>query len=324
VGANGNATTFENKLTGHRTFEASLILLLTNALPQLTAPAAVNARGRLQAALSKYYGADKDKSEGTSELVRARADLWRQYGVSSADIGLVELVLLPLAASNTIPTLFWFLVHIFCTPGLGQRIREEVERVIEHNGTEVVIDVSRFDDECPLLISCYRETLRLSSHSVNVRRVEEDTTITDANGVSYTLKKGCDVQLSATVSHFLEDVWGNSPRHFDPERFLATGTLGSKTQEKAKKIAYHPFGGGKHLCPGRNFALAENLGYAAALVVGFEIQPSSGESASWQPPEMVLGSQAEGSSKPARNGDGFGVRIRRRAGWEKVRVAFKC
>ncbi|KAH7359476.1 hypothetical protein B0T11DRAFT_307130 [Plectosphaerella cucumerina] len=221
---------------GSKTFEALLILLLINILLKLTTPAVVNACGRLQAALSKYYGADKDKSEGTSEL----------------------------------------------------RIREEVERVIKHNGTEVVFDVSRFDNECPLLISCYRETLRLSSYSVNVCRVEEDTTITDTGGVLYTLKKGCD------------DVWGDSPRSFDPERFLATSTSGSKTQEK-------------YLYPGRNFALIENLGYVAALVVGFETQPSSGESASWQPLEMVLG-----------NGDSFGVRIRRRAGWEKVRVAFKC
>lgn len=46
---------------------------------------------------------------------------------------------------------------------------------------------------------------------------------------------------------------------------------------RKRKQAFIPFGGGKHLCPGQHFAFAENLGFLAAVVLGFRLEGLKGE-----------------------------------------------
>jgi hypothetical protein len=78
--------------------------------------------------------------------------------------------------------------------------------------------------------------------------------------------------------------------------------------------------------PGRNLAFAENLGFVAALVIGFDFQPlqGQGEGVPWQLPAMSQGSLVDAVSKPAKQGEGVGIRIRRRASWEKTQWQYEC
>lgn len=300
------------------------MLLMLNVLPQLTARPALRARARLQAALSEFYVAKRELAEDVSEFIRVRAATLREFDVPDADVGVVELLVLPVVSTNTIPTVFWYVTYVFSTPGLAERLCDEVTKVVERDEDgKPVINADRLEAECPLLVASFRESLRLCNHMVGVRRVMKDTSITDADGVSYTLKEGCDVQFSGSVSHRVPGVWGPSAAGFDPENFLA-GSDAARATSKAKKMAYHPFGGGFHLCPGRNFAMTETLGYVAALLLWFEVQPIAGAGAPWELPDMLLGSPAEAVAKPTRNGEGFGVRIRKKVGWEDCRVAFEC
>jgi len=52
--------------------------------------------------------------------------------------------------------------------------------------------------------------------------------------------------------------------------------LKEKVDDELRKAGYIPFGGGKHLCPGRNIAFAEILGTLAALLLGFEVRGTDG------------------------------------------------
>ncbi|KAM0396511.1 hypothetical protein ACHAQC_004006 [Fusarium culmorum] len=299
------------------TFEAGLNMLLVNIFPAITAPKAHQARARLQAALGKYYGARSYEDEDAAEIVRGRAGAFVKYDVLDEEVGHIELALLHVGTANTIPTLYWFFANIFNRPDLVQKLREEICQVVQKGGgNKAVINVSILDEKCPLLVSCYRESLRVSNQATGNRRVLEDTTVTDNKGNSYLLKKGENVQVSAAVSHNL-DAWGKDASTFRPDRFIEMKD--NNDTEKTRRSAFIAFGGGRNLCPGRNFAFAENLGLVACLLVGFDVTLPDGP----QLPASVDCSFAQAAVKPVNDGAGFGVRIERRLGWQETQWSFK-
>ncbi|KAK1523889.1 uncharacterized protein CCOS01_08976 [Colletotrichum costaricense] len=302
-------------------FESDLPVLMLGIAPSITARRCFKARARLQAALGEYYGRDGDSHKDASQIVRNRANVLRKHGIPGREVGIFEVALLHVATSNTIPTLFWFMVHVFSRPELVARLRDELLPVAQHGGNgEVTLDIGTLDDRCPLLVRCYREAIRVSSKGMGNRRVLEDTTISDGSGKSYLLKKGCNVQMSSQVSHSLEKAWGKDQESFDPDRFIVkTGKEHAET-EKLKRAAFIPFGGGRHLCPGRNFAFAENLGFVASLLLGFDVVPLDGNMESTAKVPKAAGCSMTGAAvKPVDDGEGYGVRVRRREGWEGVK-----
>lgn len=122
---------------------------------------------------------------------------------------------------------------------------------------------------------------------------------------------------SAKVAHKLPDVWGADTDDFNPERFATEPE--DKDTEKKRRAAYMPFGGGAHLCPGRQLALDEILGLVSALVCGFEIEGLCPENV--KTGRMMM---ASGISKPSQDGDGGKVTLKRREGWEDVQWSFAC
>ncbi|KAF5023470.1 hypothetical protein F66182_4470 [Fusarium sp. NRRL 66182] len=299
------------------TFEQGLSMILVNVLPSITARKAFYARARLQASLGKYYDARKDDDPDAAEIVRARANVLREYNVPGVEVGHFELALLHVGTANTIPTLFWFIVHIFSRPDLVQRLREEVLPAAQHDGhNNVTIDITTLDRRCPLLSSCYREAVRLSNQNVGNRRVLEDTMVSDGKGKSYLLKKGENLQIPARVCHELGQVWGENVLDFNPERFLESKE--TSESDKLKRAAYLPFGGGRHLCPGRNFAFAENLGLVTCLLLGFDAVFPDGPGI---PPGLTC-EFSQAAFKPANNGEGFGIQVQRKKGWEETKWLF--
>lgn len=194
--------------------------------------------------------------------------------------------------------------------------------VAEHGGNgEVTLNINNLDEKCPLLVSCYREAIRLTNKGVGNRKVLENTTISDGNGRLYLLKKGCNAQMSAQVSYSLEKACGPDVERFTADRFVGNSGKKNVEAEKLKRASYIPFGGGgRHLCPGRNFAFAENLGFVASLLMGFEaVFLDENMKQTGQVPEAAGCSMTGAVVKPVNNGEGCGVRVLRREGWESVK-----
>lgn len=63
---------------------------------------------------------------------------------------------------------------------------------LDKNGkrTAAVIDITQLDTKCPLLVSCYREAMRLGNQNMGLRTVNKELTATDEEGTPYLLKKG--------------------------------------------------------------------------------------------------------------------------------------
>lgn len=291
-------------------------------MPWLTARKAYNARSRLQQVMADYYTAQHDVNDPTAaQITKARAGVLRAHGFEGSEIAMIEFILVVISITNTGPSMFWMFCHIFARPTLVERLRDELSGVVERSqtGTEdtAAINVSRLGAECPLLCACYRETLRLIAHNVSMRRVVKDTTLSESSGRSYTLMEGIDVQIALGPPHFLASVWGEDVDDFNPERFLDGK---GAHNDKAKKNAYAPFGGGAHYCPGRNFAFTEILALTSAFVMGFEATPVG---MAFDEAKKTLPVFTTAVLKPVREGEGLGTKFRRRQGWEHTNWKFE-
>jgi len=302
--------------------------LVLGILPSIIARKAYQARNRIQKALEPYYRARHDQKDPTvSEFVRARSRLLRKYDLPDDELAKNEVAVTLVATTNALSTLFWCIAEIWVRPELLAEIRTEASKAVfpASNGKvnaaglkEVTINATGLEAKCPLLASCFRESIRLASQIVTARRVLKDTTISDGvrGGRTYLLKAETNVMMPARVVHRNKVTWGEDAEKFNPRRFLSTS--GSADQERARKAAFVPFGGGKHMCPGRHFAFTENLAMIVALAIGFDIVGLDAN-------KLKMGDSKRGeTAKPLPGLEGGPVRLTRREGWEGVTWKFTC
>ncbi|CAG8982251.1 hypothetical protein HYALB_00004485 [Hymenoscyphus albidus] len=303
-------------------FDAHVISFIMGIFPSFFVPKAHRGRAAVQAAFTEYFKNGYDLQPDVSPLVHSRAACYAKYGISLSDLGQLELAIVHVATANAIPTTFWTLLFIASSPTLTSLIRHELLTITKPSSgdpeREIDINIAKFSSHCPLLVSCYREVIRLGNSNIGARRVMTDTTITDGTS-TYLLKAGCNVQIPSGVIHMSEETWGPNASTFDARRFLDPNLKGNMTakereEDRQRKKAYFPFGGGKHLCPGRNFAFAEILGLLSVLVLGFDIRALDGGLV--EVPKMGRSGVAEGMVKPTGKDLEMGVRIERRRGWE--------
>ena len=259
-----------------------------------------------------------------SQVVKTRADIFRSHSFTDSEIAEMEIGLLHVSTSNTIPVTFWFLAHVLSSSAeLIKELRQQLESAVEKSSNKAILNIKQLEDSCPLLLQCYNEALRISIHAGHFRRVLNDTVVSDGQGTSYTLKKGFDVLLSSDCSHSVENIWGSNTSTYNSDRFSSSAAgAGHQDGEKSRKTAFHPFGGGKHLCPGRNYANAEILGFVGGLILMFDITPAAADN-KWHLPEMETAKFFEAAAKPVNQGNGFRVNIQRRESWKDIELVLK-
>ncbi|TDZ14060.1 25-hydroxycholesterol 7-alpha-hydroxylase [Colletotrichum spinosum] len=303
------------------TFDEAMFTLFFNIAPKLTAPAGHKARGRLQEVLIAYFREHPDDLSfpaDAAELTRMRARLLRKYGMTDVDVGNIEIGMIHAAVANTAPILFWMVVNIFSRPEVLANLRLEVEKLVEKttDGT-ATLRASQLTDRnlCPYVAAVNREVMRLCDSVTGTRFVDEDVTLPDGT----LLKAGALVHMPSAVAHRMADAWGpHDAEEFNPERSLghiAENGNPNKvtfTEPSSQRRAFWPFGGGKHLCPGRHFAFAENVTFVSALAVGFEVQGLDVDSI---PPCGYANLTGQSVPKPRQAAR---VTFRRRRGWENV------
>ncbi|KAL1876361.1 hypothetical protein VTK73DRAFT_9540 [Phialemonium thermophilum] len=338
-------------------FEEGLFPLSTGLLPSILARKAYLARVKVREALEPYYRGLHDQDPEASEMVRTRTRLLREFELPIDELARLEVSVMLAASSNTAPTVFWCLALVWQRPDILEDLRAEVSRVIDvqsiDSGKVATMHFGRLESECPLLVACYREALRISSQVIMFRKVRSDTVISDGMGGSYLLRAGNIVMLPAKEVHRDETIWTTTgaafvgvqitthggdgenekitksthvdgradlgPTYFVPRRFVPGEGDFTPDKEGARRrrTALVPFGGGRHLCPGRHLAFNEVAAFLAAAVAGFEIDGLDGEKLRLQQARMAS------VTKPEPGFEGGTVVLRRRKGWEEVTWRFE-
>lgn len=314
-------------------FEDGMLGLVIDVLPSITARKAYQARKKVLEGLAEYVREGRYKY--ASPLIRERIETNLNYGMGTRMAGHSELVLMFGILGNAVPSLFWLITLIFSKPKLLSQIREELQEAIatsplqagsqEGHLRPISISAKQIQKACPLLYSCYRETLRYISLLTSPRMVTEDTML----GEQYLLRKGSVVQIAGGVIHFDERIWGPDVASFNPCRFLSSSgsplsntQTGDRTSQGRRALplpkgvpspAFRAFGGGNVICPGRHFAQAELMTTAAVLALGFDVTGLDGETL--HVPEKDDMRIPLSVMKPVFDPQ---VKIARREGWEDV------
>ena len=295
------------------TFDKSMTRILFAPFPRWTARKAWQARERLTHAFNKYI--DAGGLDSALGVFRIRHEINSRYGATTDDISRFELGDVIGVLVNATPAIFWATLHIYSDPSLLQDLRDEVRAATnahevpdEHGKRRMkfVIDTKMIASTCPLLLSTFRETLRIHTHNATNRMVIEDTLLDNR----YLLKKGGIVQMPSAPVHYNTKIWGPDATSFNARRFVKTNEVA------AGKGAFKAWGGGATICPGRHFATAEVTGILAMMVARFDIEPTAGK---WLWPKVDWGRVASSIHPP--KGD-VSVKIKARPGFEGTEWAY--
>ncbi|KAK2923037.1 Cytochrome P450, E-class, group IV [Fusarium oxysporum f. sp. vasinfectum] len=285
-------------------------LLLGSFVGKFLAPGAFNGRRRVQSAMIDFYASNSELNDDVAPFIRARAQLLRQAGIPAEEIGRMEMSFMFVATTGSVPTIFWLLANVLQDQNLIQELRMEIEPLVlrERNVAELRVSAIN-ENSCPLLISCWHEAIRISNQFLGTRHPLEDMIVSNKEGQNYLLKKDVPVIWTARALHASTDVWGGDATTFRGDRFV---NLQGKDKQK-KKASFFPFGGGKHLCPGRVFAYNEIISFTAVLLTGFDFTGLKPASVKMGPTRL-----GEGVMKPLHEGQDSSCMVKRREGWETV------
>ena len=289
---------------------------MINVMPSITASAAYRARKILERAW------DFDHATGliqnACEIVQRRDANMLKYGISKREISSWEYIMWFAPSTNSGPVLYWFLSYILANSRILEEIRTEISNTVISSTVDgqrrIAFDVTRIQNECPLLYAAWEEALRISTPTVSIRTVTEDTLLAE----KYLLKKGSTVQMPSGVNHLSSAIWGPNPEEFDPRRMLkSTFDALTKEQQKTRSQAYWSWGGGKWKCPGQKFAIAEMLPFTASVLLAFDVKTKNGDAI--KVPKEVLKLLTKNVDVPAKD---FDVVIKRRDEFKDVKISY--
>ena len=282
-----------------------MTLLLVKIFPTVTARRGYNGRDTVFRAIKHYL--ECRHFENSSDLMKVRHYAAAKNGLSLDDEARFEFANAIGVLVNTAPTTFWVLTHVYQDCALLKALRSEVEQVTSSEGTDTyssddirVIDVAKLQSECPLLESTYQEVLRFHSFGTSVRMALEDTLLLNR----YLLKKGSTIQIPSHVLHSDAAMWGPDAESFNARWFMHFKSLPS---------GFRAFGGGKTMCLGKHFAMAEVIVVVAAFVMGYDITPTKEKS--WASLTQCNNNLATSVLPPDRD---IRVKVTKRTGYETV------
>lgn len=280
-------------------FDHALNLLIVDVLPSIFAPKGNRARKELGAAFQQYF--ENYNPTQSAAMIQGRHSANTRYGISPFNQGRLEVGTLIGILANTVPAMFYALVHIYSDPRLITDIRKELE-ISGFVGTPEGISQNpgllAMPETCPLLYSTWQEVLRVHALGAGSRYILEDVMLDD----TFFLRKGMVVQMPMAVMHNDAAAWGEDVKVFQPRRFLKQNSV-SKGGFKSSFTAYRPFGGGASLCPGRHFVTLEAMALTACMLSRFELVPLDGQ---WKVPRQKQESLATNVFPPEKD---FRVKI---------------
>lgn len=203
----------------------------------------------------KPFKAEEEKSggDGRRDLLGSliKGHLKEGSGFGEGDVFAVAHGAIFAGSDSTASTMQSFFHFILSVPNVYNRLLDEMERAIKAGQVPTEGNVEYLQSlELSYFQACLKEAMRLRpAVGLNITRHVPASGI-ELDGINFA--GGTRVALNAWVLHRDVDVFGKDANEFRPERWL-------EDEEQAKKMErfMFQFGGGAHVCIGRNLALLE-------------------------------------------------------------------
>ncbi|KAJ4772554.1 Cytochrome P450 [Rhynchospora pubera] len=180
----------------------------------------------------------------------------------------VKAILIELFAGGshtTFITIEWAMAELVHNQKAMKKLQQEIRQIghVQHILTNKDIK------EMPYLTSVIKETLRL--HPPAPLLVPRES-MHDTNVKGYDIPKGTKVLINAWSINRDPNYWEN-PDEFSPERFMGNNNM----DFWGNNFEFIPFGAGKRLCPGINFAQSNIELILANILYHFDWELPRGE-----------------------------------------------
>jgi sterol 14-demethylase len=154
----------------------------------------------------------------------------------------------------------WLMMHLLNSPEWREKVMAEQREIM---GEDCVGDFATYDQVAKMTVlhQCLQETLRLHPPFFQLAR----RVTTDVEYKGTIIPEGRLVCISPGAVMRVESLFKN-PHEFDPNRF---------SEEKLKNMEAHsflPFGGGRHICTGKKFALTSIKTVVSWLFRNFDFE----------------------------------------------------
>lgn len=218
------------------------------------------------------------KSE--SEFLQARRSSIRQSWGDAADadnmVAVFNIGVLLASVSNSVQSIFWVIFHLLEDVHGYEACYQAVKKVAERREKGREYFTLEELDELSILQSAFNESLRRYQALFVTREAVQDFTLNpkETNGPKYKVEKGTLIQVYPNTMHMDPDIFVH-PEQFRYDRFLnpkAETPSGSLLSSHLR-----PFGGGKHMCPGRKFISYEARAFLALLLLKYDMKLVPGE-----------------------------------------------
>lgn len=248
------------------------------------------ARRKIAALFAEIMAARRDSGTAPEDFMTALMNARYKSGRALSDDEVIGILITVLFAGQHTSAVLatWMGLELARAPAYVQRVREEARQVYRGAGAmnfdglqrqaameNAVRECERLHPPLILLIRKVLEPLRYKGHVVPV---------------------GTMAMVSPAVSHLLPGVFAD-PERFNPDRFAPPAS-----EMKQHHYALIGFGGGKHACMGKNFAIMQLKAIWTVLLDRFDLVAPSAF------PRPDYGSWVTGPVLPCRVG------YRRRAG----------
>ncbi len=268
------------------------INLLGFFLPRLPIPAhrrRDRARRRIAELLVRIMDARRLSGAAPQDFMQALMEAHYKDGKALSDDEITGILLtLLFAGQHTSAVLAsWTGLEMFRDPECVARIRDEMQETYGESGAMSLASLKQ-----QVALECtVRECERLHPPLILlIRKV-----LQPLQYAGHTVPAGTLAIVSPAVSHRLSHVFAD-PERFDPERFAPP-----RSEDKQHHYSLIGFGGGKHRCMGKNFAMLQLKAIWTVLLDRFNFSPVT----EFPPPNY--GSWVTGPATPCR------VRYRRRS-----------
>ncbi|GAA6221924.1 prostacyclin synthase [Lates japonicus] len=256
-----------------RTFDNLLTKLARSSLKRGESKTVNSSRERLWELLSPSWLSGGSQS---STWQQSYHHFLQREGVDAEMQKRALLLQLWTTQCNAGPAAFWLLGFLLTHPEAMEAVKSEIRHLTLRDTSLQRPPINQLEaHSTPVFDSVLSETLRLTAAVMINREVMQDKILCMADGQEYHLRQGDRVCLFPFLSPQMDPEIHQDPQVFKYDRFLNEDiTVKDKFYKDEKRLKYYtmPWGAGRNMCIGKEFAVTAIKQFVFLLLTHLDVE----------------------------------------------------